>query len=66
MTISTSLTAPQRGGVLGRIRHLFEAAERPGTGSEFTSLEDFNDHLLRDIGMRPYPSRHERRLLMRF
>lgn len=64
MTIPISGAASRRGGMLARIRGWLETSERqPRRG--VTPLEHFNDHMLRDIGVHPYPSRAQRRLLMR-
>jgi hypothetical protein len=67
MSISTYSGAERRSGVAGRIWNwLSERQCRPGGGRDFTRLETFNDHLLRDIGFQPHPSRNHRRYLMRF
>ena len=66
MTITTFSHAEPRGGVLGQIRRWFAPSDRPKTmAGDVTRLEHFNDHLLRDIGICPNPSRQQRRLLMR-
>ena len=66
MTITTFSNAEPRGGVLGQIRRWFAASNCPkAPGGDVARLEHFNDHLLRDIGMHPYSSRQQRRLMMR-
>ncbi len=65
MTTSTYSGAEQRVGTGGRIRSwLAQWESRSTERREFTSLETFNDYLLRDIGIRREPS--HRRHLMRF
>jgi hypothetical protein len=66
MTITTFSDAEPRGGVLGQIRGWFAPPDRSkATAGGVTRLEHFNDHLLRDMGLFPYPSRQQRRLMMR-
>ena len=65
MTISTSGAAARRGAMLARIRDWLEAPQRRPRSGEATPLDHLNDHLLRDIGVHPHPSRAQRRLLMR-
>jgi uncharacterized protein YjiS (DUF1127 family) len=63
MTISTYSGAEQRTGIGGRIRSWLAAADgNRRRAREFTSLESFNDYLLRDIGIRREPS-HRRHLM---
>ena len=66
MTITTFSNAQRRGGVLGRIRRWFARSDRPkALARDVARLEHFNDHLLRDIGAYPHPSRSMSRLMRR-
>jgi hypothetical protein len=65
MTISTYSRAERR-GIAGRIRSWLADRENHLADGRETALENFNDHLLRDMGFEPYPSRSHRRHLMRF
>ena len=66
MSISTILDETRHCGTGGRMRRWLSAAgDNRRKTREFASLEDFNDHLLRDIGIRREPRSHWRHL-MRF
>jgi hypothetical protein len=66
MSISTFPNETRHCGTAGRLRSwLSPAGDNSRKAHEFGSLEDFNDHLLRDIGIRREPRSHWRHL-MRF
>jgi uncharacterized protein YjiS (DUF1127 family) len=66
MSISTFLDETRHYGIAGRLRRRLAAAgDNRRRAREFASLETFNDHLLRDIGIHREPHGHWRHL-MRF
>jgi uncharacterized protein YjiS (DUF1127 family) len=66
MSISTLLDETRHCGIAGRTRRWLSAAgDNRREAREFGSLETFNDHLLRDMGIRREP-RSQCRHLMRF
>lgn len=66
MSISTILDETRHYGIARRMRRWLSAAgDERRKAREFGALEDFNDHLLRDMGIRREPRSHWRHL-MRF
>ena len=67
MSILSHADAERHINIAGRIgRWLSERKRYAAARRDFTSLESFNDHLLRDIGIRREPFRNHRRHLMRY